>query len=318
MKLRILKRDDIVQLLPMPQAIEQMRTAFAGLSAGRVVMPMRSRLDMKDGDMLLMPACLDDSVLSVKAVLTYPGNRDRDLPVVQGMLMVFDPTTGTPQALMDCEELTAIRTGAVGGLAIDLLSRPDSHSLGVIGAGVQARMHIQAAMVVRKIRQIRVFDMCPESAVSLQDEISRHADAPEIIIASDSEDAVRSADIVITATTSPTPTFDGRALRPGTHVTACGSYRPERREVDTFTVERAYVVADCREACMKEAGDLIIPARQPDVELGEVVNGTAAGRTDDQQITFFKSVGLAVQDAAAAGWVLREAEQHDIGLLVDM
>jgi ornithine cyclodeaminase/alanine dehydrogenase-like protein (mu-crystallin family) len=275
-------------------------------------------MDMKEGDMLLMPACLDDSVLCVKAVLTYPGNRDRNLPVVQGALMVFDPATGTPQALMDCEELTAIRTGAVGGLAIDLLSRQDSHTLGVIGAGVQGRMQVQAAMAVRKIRQIRVFDMCHESAVSLRDEVSKHADAPAVIIASDSEDAVQCADIVITATTSPTPTFDGRHLRPGTHVNACGSYRPERREVDTFTVERAYVVADWREACMTEAGDLIIPERQPDAELGEVVNGTAAGRTDDQQITFFKSVGLAVQDAAAAGWVLKQAEQRGVGALIDV
>jgi ornithine cyclodeaminase/alanine dehydrogenase-like protein (mu-crystallin family) len=173
-------------------------------------------------------------------------------------------------------------------------------------------------MAVRKIRQIRVFDMCHESAVSLRDKVSKHADAPAVIIASDSEDAVQCADIVITATTSPTPTFDGRHLRPGTHVNACGSYRPERREVDTFTVERAYVVADWREACMTEAGDLIIPGRDPDAELGEVVNGTAAGRTDDQQITFFKSVGLAVQDAAAAGWVLKQAEQLDVGALIDV
>lgn len=318
MKLRILKRDDIIQLLPMPQAIEQMRIAFASLSAGRVVMPMRSRMDMKEGDMLLMPACLDESVLCVKAVLTYPGNRDRNLPVVQGSLMVFDPATGTPQALMDCEELTAIRTGAVGGLAIDLLSRSESCTLGVIGAGVQARMQVQAAMAVRKIRQIHIFDMCHESAVSLRDDISKHANAAEVVIASESKDVVESADIVITATTSPTPTFDGHALRPGTHVNACGSYRPERREVDTFTAERAYVVADWREACMKEAGDLIIPGREPDTELGEVVNGTKAGRTDDQQITFFKSVGLAVQDAAAAGWVLKEAERLGIGVLIDM
>lgn len=318
MKLRILRRDDILQLLPMPQAIEQMRIAFASLSAGRVVMPMRSRMDMKEGDMLLMPACLEDSVLCLKAVMTYPGNRDRNLPVVQGSLMVFDPATGTPQALMDCEELTSIRTGAAGGLAIDLLSRPESESLALIGAGVQAHTQVQAAMAVRKIRHIRIFDMCHESAVSLQNELSKHADAPEVILASDSEDAVRSADIVITATTSPTPTFDGHALRPGTHINACGSYRPERREVDTFTAEQAYVVADSREACMTEAGDLIIPGREPDAELGEVVNGTKPGRTDDQQITFFKSVGLAVQDAAAAAWVLKQAEQLGVGELIDM
>jgi len=318
MKLRILKHDDVTRLLPMPQAIEQMRKAFAELSAGRATMPMRSRMDMEEGDMLLMPACLDDSVLCVKAVLTYPGNRERNLPVVQGMLMVFDPATGTPLALMDCEGLTAIRTGAAGGLAIDLLSRRDSHTVGLIGSGVQAHTQLKAAMVVREIRQIHIFDPCREAAVVLRDEMASQADAPEVIIASESEDAVRSADIVITATTSPTPTFDGHALRPGTHVTAIGSYRPDRREVDTYTVERAYVVVDSREASLNEAGDLIIPGRQPDAELGEVVNGTATGRTDDQQITLFKSVGTAVQDAAAAGWVLEQAEQSGVGVLIDV
>jgi ornithine cyclodeaminase/alanine dehydrogenase-like protein (mu-crystallin family) len=318
MKLRILKRDDVVRLLPMPQAIEQMRRAFGELSAGRAVMPMRSRIDTDEGDMHLMPACLGDSGLCVKMVLTYPDNHKYSLPVVQGTLMVFDSATGTPRALMDCAGLTGIRTGAGGGLAIELLSRRNSRVLGLIGAGIQARMQAEAAMVVRDIQQILVTDTRREAANALCRILTDQGKAPDIRVVDAADEIARRADILVTATTSPTPTFDGGVLRPGTHVNAVGSYRPDRREVDAGTVERAYVVVDSREASMHEAGELIIPDRKPDAELGEIVNGTAAGRSDDQQITLFKSVGIAVQDAAAASWVLEKAEETDAGVLVDL
>ena len=318
MKYRILQRDDVVRLLPMPQAIEQMRKAFGELSAGRALLPMRSRVDTENGDMHLMPACLGDSGLCVKMVLTFPDNHKHNLPAVQGVLLVFDSATGTPRALMDCARLTAIRTGAAGGLAIDFLSRDDSHVLGLIGAGVQARMQAEAAMVVRDIRQILVTDTRPGVADALCQTLADHSKAPEVRRVETADELVSQADIVVTATTSPTPTFDGSVLRPGTHINAVGAYVPEKREVDTVTVQRAYVVVDSREASSHEAGALIIPKRKPDAELGEIVNGTAAGRTDDEQITFFKSVGVAVQDAAAAGWVLKQAEQMDVGALVDL
>jgi ornithine cyclodeaminase/alanine dehydrogenase-like protein (mu-crystallin family) len=318
MKYRILQRDDVVRLLPMPQAIEQMRKAFGELSAGRALLPMRSRVDTEKGDMHLMPAYLGDSGLCVKMVLTYPDNHQHGLPAVQGVLAVFDSATGTPQALMDCAGLTAIRTGAAGGLAIQLLSREDSHVLGLIGAGVQARMQAEAAMVVRDIRLVLVTDTRPGAADSFCQALAGRCQAPEVRRVDKADELASQADIVVTATTSPTPTFDGRVLRPGTHVNAVGAYVPEKREVDTATVQRAYVVVDWREASSREAGDLIIPNRQPDAELGEIVNGTAPGRIDDQQITFFKSVGIAVQDAAAAGWVLQQAELMGVGVLVDL
>jgi len=318
MQIRILTQDDVIRILPMEQAIDRMRVAFGELSAGRAVMPMRTRVDTDHGDMHLMPACLENSGLTVKMVLTYPGNAQRGLPLIQGTLMVFDPVTGTPRALMNCGALTAIRTGAAGGLAIDLLARTDSHVLGLIGAGVQGRMQVRAAMAVRDIRQVIVYDTCRSSVESFHRRLDGGTRDVEVIVADEPEQTVRSSDIVITATTSQTPTFEGRSLRAGTHVNAIGSYRPERREVDEHTVRCAYVVADSRRACAEEAGDLIIPGRQPDAELGEIVNGTAPARRDDQQITLFKSVGLAVQDAATATWILDQAERQDAGTLVDL
>jgi ornithine cyclodeaminase/alanine dehydrogenase-like protein (mu-crystallin family) len=302
----------------MDQAIRLMRRGFGALSAGRAVMPLRARVDMDDGDAHLMPASVDDSGLCVKVVTTYPGNRQRGLPVVQGMLLVFDPRSGAPRALMDCRELTAIRTGAGGGLAVDLLSRPESRVLGLIGAGVQARMQLRAAMCVRPLDRVVVYDSYAASAQALRESLAAEEPAPAVTVADAVDEVVRQADILITATTSRSPTFDGRAVRPGTHINAVGVYMPDRREVDEHVVNRAYVVVDCRQAAEHEAGDLILAGRTPDAELGEVVNGTAPGRVSDEQITLFKSVGIAVQDAAAAGWVLRQAEQHGVGVEIEL
>jgi ornithine cyclodeaminase/alanine dehydrogenase-like protein (mu-crystallin family) len=318
MKYRILQRDDVVRLLPMPEAIERMRYAFGQLSAGRVVMPLRSRVDTDRGDMHLMPACLGDSELCVKIVLTYPENHQHHLPAVQGVLTIFDGATGAPRALLDCAGLTAIRTGAGGGVAVDLLSRKDSRVLGLIGAGVQARRQAEAAMVVREIRQVLVTDKRPEVADALCQTLADHNQGVEVCRLDSADELAAQADILVTATPSTTPTFDGSVLRPGTHINAIGSYRPDRREVDAATVQRAYVAVDSREASRHEAGDLILANCEPDAELGEIVNGAAPGRTDDQQITLFKSVGIAVQDAAAAGWVLKRAEELGVGTLVDL
>lgn len=318
MTIRVLTGDQVAGLLPMDQAIQLMRQGFGALSSRRAVMPLRARVDMECGDAHLMPASMDGTGLCVKIVTTYPSNRELSLPVVQGMLLVFDPQTGAPRALMDCRRLTAIRTGAGGGLAVDLLSRPDSRVLGLIGAGVQSQMQLRAALCVRPLDHVVVYDSFPANAHALQRQLAAEEQTPAIEVAESVAEVVRQADILITATTSRTPTFDGRAVRPGTHINAIGVYMPDRRELDEHAVSRAYVVVDCRRAAEHEAGDLILAGRAPDAELGEVVNGTAAGRKDDQQITLFKSVGVAVQDAVAASWVLNQAEQRGIGVEIDL
>jgi ornithine cyclodeaminase/alanine dehydrogenase-like protein (mu-crystallin family) len=281
-------------------------------------MPMRSCVETESGDLHLMPACLEDTGLCVKMVLTYPGNRARNLPVIQGTLLIFDPATGAPRALMDCSRLTAIRTGAGGGLALELLGRADSPVMVLIGAGAQGRMQAEAALVAREIRQIFVVDVNRETAETLRATLLDRPDAPDVAIVDDANRVVGDADVVVTATTSHTPVFDGSRLRPGTHVTAIGSYRPDRRELDAAVVRQAYVVVDSRRSATTEAGDLILADRRPDAELGEVVNQTAAGRSDEEQITLFKSVGVAVQDAAVAARVLQRAEALDVGVLVDL
>ncbi|TWU36112.1 ornithine cyclodeaminase family protein [Novipirellula artificiosorum] len=318
MQVRMLSGADVAELLSMAEAIRLMRTAFAALSAGRAVMPMRSCVDFQNGDIHMMPAALDGGDICVKLVATFRGNRQHHLPVVQGLLTLTDGETGTPRAVMNCGPLTAIRTGAAGGLAIDVLSRQDSEVLGVIGAGVQARMQIEAGLCVRDFRQVILYDRDVKAAQTLRQLLLDRPNPPEVTIAADSQQAAKQADVLITATTSASPTFEGAGVRPGTHINAVGAYRPDVREVDDVLVERAYVVTDSREACQREAGDLIIPGCKGDAELGDILNGVAEGRSDDEQVTFFKSVGLAIQDAVVASWLLKQAEEHEIGSLIEL
>ena len=217
--------------------------------------------------------------------------------------------------------LTAIRTGAGGGVAADLLARKDATTVGLFGAGVQARAQLQAVMVVRNITCVNLISRTHASAQQLATEISAWTvtDAPEVNLVSTPRQVVEDADIVLCATTSGTPLFDGNDLQPGTHITAVGTFVPEKREVDTTTIRRAHrIVVDSREDCLEEAGDLIIPNAEIDAEIGEIINGNKPGRESDEEITFFKSVGVAVQDAVAGAAVLTEAEAKGLGTLVEM
>ncbi|MFQ5341437.1 MAG: ornithine cyclodeaminase family protein, partial [Anaerolineae bacterium] len=211
------------------------------------------------------------------------------------------------------------RTGAGSGLATELLAREDAEVVAVFGAGAQARTQLEAVRTVRPIREVRIVSRTRESAQQFVDEI----EGVEARVLDDRSAAVRGAGIIIAATTSSTPVFDGRDVEPGTHINGIGSYTPEMQEVDATVVQRAKIVVDQREAALAEAGDLIIPIRQGLVraadiyaELGEIVNGEKAGRTSDDEITFFKSVGNAAQDVATARWVLRAAEERGLGTVV--
>ena len=220
---------------------------------------------------------------------------------------------------MNGASLTAIRTGAGGGVAADLLARQDAKKVGLFGAGVQARAQLQAVMAVRGIACVNLISRTQVSAQRLATEISEWTDPPEVNIVSTPQEVVADADIVLCATTSATPLFDGNDLQPGTHITAVGTFVPEKREVDTTTIRRSdRIVVDSREACVEEAGDLIIPNAQIDAEIGEILNGDKPGRESDSEITFFKSVGIAVQDAVAGAAVLTEAETKGLGTLIEI
>lgn len=302
----------------MDVAIDLMREAFASLSQGEAVMPDRIQVDAPGGNILFMPAYLPGKALSMKAVSTYATNHARGIPTIQGLVVAFDEATGSPTGVLDARSITALRTGAAGGLAVDLLARRNARSLALIGCGVQGGKQIEAIGCVREIDHIRLFDQDRQMAESLAEQIARSGPPRECLICGSANKAVEEADIVITATPSPTPTFDSRRLQPGTHVTAIGSFQPHTQEIDAALVRRSYVVVEHAASAWREAGDLINADKRPDAELGQIVAGDAAGRQDDQQMTVFKSVGVAIQDTAAATWVLQRAEQQGIGTLVDL
>ena len=314
-KIRILSAADVRAALPMPKAIDAMRHAYSQLSAGKAIAPPRQHLSTDKGVTLIMPAYLPErSEFGIKVVSVYDDNPSLALPRITATVLVLDPATGVPKAIMDGASLTAIRTGAGGGVAADLLARQDARTVGVFGAGVQARAQLQAVMAVRDITNVNLISRTLTSAEQFAAEISEWRDAPEVTLVGTPEGVVQDADIVICATTSATPLFDGNALPPGTHITAVGTFVPEKREVDTTTIRRAHrIVVDSREDCLAEAGDLIIPNAEIDAEIGEILNGDKPGRESDAEITFFKSVGVAVQDAVASAAVLAEAEAKGLG-----
>lgn len=322
MRMRILSAGDVSAAVDMSGAIEAMREAFAALSAGEAVVPLRLALETPHGTALFMPGhVLRDGATAAKIVTVHPGNAARGLPVIHAVVLVLDAETGRALALMDGTRLTALRTGAAGGLAADLLARPDASVVGLFGSGVQARAQLEAVRCVRAVKEVRIVSKDPVSAEAL----AREQQGVRARVVDDPDEALRGAHIVVAATTSERPVFDGSKVEPGTHVTGIGSFTPAMREVDTALVRRASVFVDERGAALAEAGDLAAPiadgAVGPEVvvaEIGEVAAGRHPGRVSDDEITFFKSVGNAVQDVAIAARVLAAAERTGRGLLVDL
>jgi len=324
----ILTAADVKKALPMKETIEAMKRAYASLSDGKAEAPLRTRLSIpsQDAVSLFMPAYVqteEDDALAIKVVSLFPRNpeRERKLPLIQAAVLVLDAETGQTRALLEGSSLTAIRTGAGSGAAIDLLARLDSKVAAVFGAGVQARTQLEAACSVRKIEKAWVFDSLEERAEAFVKEMAGKRHIPtELFIAQNPAQALSEADIVCTATTSNTPVFADADLKPGTHVSAIGSYTPEMQEVPSETVARAFVVVDSLSATLAETGDLIKPMQAGlfgkehiSTELGEIVLGRKAGRSSSEQITYFKSVGVAVQDAMAAQLALKHAREHGLG-----
>jgi len=327
MKVRVLSGKDVKAAITMAEAIEAVAQAFAQLSMGKASVPLRTSVETEQGVSLFMPAHLPDSEsTALKVVSVYPDNRSLGLPTIMAMVVVVDGCTGRPLAVMDGTYLTALRTGAASGVATDLLAREDARIVALFGAGVQGRTQLEAVCTVRGIEEIRVFDINQGASQQLVAEMAGQGLVPEnVLVANSRREAVRGADIVVTATTSHSPVFDGRDISPGTHINGIGSYTPEMREVDEKVVERAKIVVDSREGCLAEAGDLIIPIEaglitETDIyaELGEIVAGAKPGRESRQEITFFKSVGNAVQDAAVAWKALERAEKKGLGAVVEL
>lgn len=323
----ILTRHDVESLLTMPDAIEAVEAGFRQLAAGAVEMPQRlaTTIAPHNGIHLSMPAFVagdpaaeDPGTLTIKMVTVYNDNRAKyDLPTIHAVLLLHDARTGQPLALMDAEHLTAMRTGAVSGVATRHMARPDASVVTIFGAGAQAGPQLLAMAAVRPIRQVHVVALGDVSAFCAR--MVKQLGAP-VDAAADVRAAVEAADLICTATNSPTPLFDGAWLRPGTHINAIGAYTKTMRELDSEAVRRSRVIVDRRQAAQVEAGDIVIPTQEgvigPDHvvgELAEVVSGVVPGRIAADEITLFKSVGLALQDAVTAALVYRRALDRGIG-----
>jgi ornithine cyclodeaminase/alanine dehydrogenase-like protein (mu-crystallin family) len=321
-RLRFLSGRDVAKALPMRVAVEAMKEAFRQMSAGEAVVPPRIYIAVESppGDAVFMPAYIPATRrMGLKIITLFGDNVARGLPRIQALVIVLDAATGSPLAVMDGTSLTAIRTGAASGAATDLLARPDATVAALFGAGPQAQTQLEAVCVVRPIRRAMIFDPSAGRAEALARQMAPRL-GTAVLAARSPAEALAGADIVCTATTSVEPVFADRNVAPGTHINAIGSYKPTVREIPAETVRRARVVVDHRPAALAEAGDLIIPMEQGLIEkdhvyaeLGEIVAGLKKGRESPEQITLFKSVGVAVQDIAAANLVLAVAERLNLG-----
>lgn len=328
--MRLLTRSDIQRTLSMRETIEILRPTFAALSTGQACVPPRLVVPQErhHGVTLFMPAYLPETeALAVKVVSVHHQNPTRDLPLIHALIVVLDPTTGESVAAMEGSYLTALRTGAASGLATDLLARQDSRVAAIFGAGAQARTQLLAVAAVRPLKRCWIYAPRVESVRRFIAEMQPQLNpGVELLVAASPTQAVQEAQIICTATTSFTPVFAGTDVQPGTHINAVGAFKAEMQEVDAMTLQRAAkIVIDQRESALSEAGDILVALAQGAIqladiygELGEIAAGLKVGREREDEITYFKSVGNAAQDAAVAQAVYQRAVRANLGVEFDL
>jgi len=327
-RLLVLKEEDILRLLPMRECITVMAQALIALARGQVYQPLRTVIRPPEipGILGLMPAALsgEHPALGLKAVCAFPANSARGKDSHQGAVILFDTESGEPLALLSASAITGVRTAAVTAVATELLARRDAGDLAVIGAGRQARAHLEALASVRSLRRVRIVDSYPERARSVAAEMSGILSLAIEVVES-AEEAVRGADLVVTVTSSADPVLLGEWLAEGAHVNLVGASTPREREADAATLARARLFVDRRESCLNESGEYLAACQEgmigPDhvlAELGELLVGERAGRTADEEITLFKSLGMAVEDVAAAEYAYRKDLERDEGVWVEL
>ncbi len=325
----LLSRQDVQAVLTMPDTIEAVEEAFRQQALGNLIMPLRTAIRIPEykGLHLGMPAYIggETDALGLKVVTVYPDNPAKyGLATTIGTLLLNDPQTGAPLAIMDAGFLTAMRTGAVSGVATKYLARQGPATVGIFGAGVQARTQLLAVCAVRPVTRALVLDVSTEAQCAYCEEMSAKLGI-EVVPEDDVRQLVQTADILIAASSAHEPLFEGAWLRPGTHINGIGSHSPNARELDTTTILRSKVVVDLREAALAEAGDLMIPIQEGattadhiHASLGEVVARLRPGRESPEEITLFKSVGLALQDVSTAVRVYRLALEKGVGQQVSL
>jgi ornithine cyclodeaminase/alanine dehydrogenase-like protein (mu-crystallin family) len=315
--MRIVDAEMVRAAAPMEQLLDAVEAAYRDVAAGRDRSPIRSRMAMADGDLLLMPGLRDGGRgASVKIVTVMPGNAARGRPTIQAVVALFDAESGEPLAILDGPTLTAMRTGAASGVSTRLLARSDARILAVFGVGAQAIWQVRAVRAAREIEEVRVFSRTADRRAAFAAELAAELGAAvRVTAARSAEAAVRGADVICCATTSSEPIFSAGWVAPGAHLSAVGSFRKGMIELPPEIFARAALVAvDSREAVLEEAGDLVAALErglltdEGFVEIGTIEAGWAASR-DPDAITVFKSVGLAIQDVAAAELVMANLDR---------
>lgn len=328
MKIVILDSTQIRELLPMQECIELMADALAALARGEIFQPLRTiiRPPQARGLLGLMPAYRtgEQGAFGLKAITVFPENPAQGKDAHQGAVLLFNRETGELLALMNASEITAIRTAAVSAVATRLLAREDAETLAIIGAGVQARTHLAALALVRSIKKARVVARNFEHAAELVREMQPRLPFP-IEPVRTNEEAVRDADLIVTATSSLEPVINKDWISAGAHINAIGTHSPNSREIDSGTMGAARIFVDRRESALNESGDYLLAAKEglvtPDSilgEVGELLIGSKPGRTTSTEITLFKSLGLAIEDVACANYLYEMATARNLGTWVNL
>lgn len=317
----LLTEDDVRSVLPMPDLIESMRDALAAYSSGRAQQPLRTVLELDEPRAFfgIMPASLGGTRgLGTKLVTVFPSNREKGLPSHFATIVLLDPETGALDALMDGRYITEARTAAVSAVSVDVLALPDAGTLALIGSGVQARSHLEAIACVRKLTEVRVWSPNEVHRVAFARD-AQHFDAPVRAVGSVRE-AVDGAHLIVTATAATSPVLASEWVRDGAHICAVGACRPSHRELDAALVARSRLFVDSTTGALAEAGDIVLAIGEQAIaaghiagELGSLVSGTVEGRQDARQVTLFKSLGMAVEDVAAAHLACTRARARHVG-----
>lgn len=325
----ILTREDLTKAISMEETIEAIENAVKDFSNGKTVTPLRTviNINKSSNDTLVsMPGYIKGTGAAIKLLSVFPGNYRLGKPTINSIVVLFDCSTGESLALMEGGYLTALRTGAISGVATKYLARQDSSSVAVIGAGAQARTQLWAVSCVRNIKQAKIYDVSDERVDGFIVDMREKLPNVDFIKSVSSDEAVKDSDIVLTATTSTTPVFDVKSLKKGVHINAIGAYTPKMQELPEEVLSIAEkVVVESVDAVISEAGDFIVPMKKGlfsknDIhgELGDVALGKICGRQNDNEVTIFKTVGIAVQDVACAAKIYESAVKKNIGLNMNL
>jgi alanine dehydrogenase len=322
----VINDSEVKTLLRMQDCISVMEVALISLARGEVILPLRPVmwLPEKVGALAMMPTfCSNPAGMSVKVISVFPGNRETPYDSHQGAILLFETRFGQLLAAVDASSVTAIRTAAVSGAATKLLAREDAGDLAILGSGVQAQTHLEAMLCCRKIRRVRVWSRNREHARTFADQGSKRFGL-KIEVSLEPKEAVRNADLICTVTSSPRPILMGDWIAKGAHINAVGAGFPETRELSSFAVNKSRLFVDRKESTLNEAGDFLIPKKEGLIsddhicgEIGEILIDKIKGRNTPDEITLFKSLGIAIEDLASAQFIYAKAMEKRKGTRVE-